>query len=220
MTIYILSQDHAETTKWLDDKSLDRQIKDIAQVLCNTHWMQKVDKNTFKIPLLFKNQEKCEWSRWVRECKANYLWMVDLGISLMHEYMYRKKPVVCGHYVVHAIIYRIHNNHEVIYWARDNTPDLPDHLLLTLPAKPANPTPIPPVMPKKYMITRPRQHWPVRTNMTAQLFPIMEIDVFESYRNYYKSKWHIAELAYLRDDKKQWSWTRREKPEFLKVEIL
>lgn len=78
MTIYILSEDPKETAQFLDDKSLDKMIRDISQVLCNVHYYigslklkpgtisLKNIKDEFNIPLNHKFIQRRLWVIWAR----------------------------------------------------------------------------------------------------------------------------------------------------------
>jgi hypothetical protein len=117
--IAILDNDPKKCAEMLDDKSLDRMIKDIAQVLCNAHYFLSegdYKKNyTAPLPLSAPNNKFIWiWSQWARECVANYKYLTELGIECNYEYQERFN--------------KLHNSNLVIHWAYDNVPDLPVHL--------------------------------------------------------------------------------------------
>lgn len=236
MTIYTLSQDHAETARWLDDRSLDKMIKDIAQVLCNVHWYifipdldvisaGKIPPNLFQvsnIPLRFgMTQSISRWSQWARECRANYLWLVNLLDHLLWEQIFRFKKLHDGKY------------HEIFKWARDNVPDLPERVKIKQYigagyfGEIATDITPPVVMPSKYHALTPYS----KPEDCGSSDGGLEIDVFESYRNYYESKlnkkiksckscygfgFNWASATYC--DSCYPFFTRRQKPEWLKLE--
>lgn len=191
MTIYILSQDHAETAKWLDDKSLDRQIKDISQVLCNVYrtWCDDTYQlftpeyqfNTDTIPLKrISNDQQFKWFVWARDCKKNYLWLVDLLYQCLIEYRLR----ISGHKM-----------YKVLCFARDNVPDLPEYFSGRI-------SELPLVMPKKHI-----GRIVMWTNNIA----------IELYRNYYQAKLESRFKNKHPCDVTNIKWTRRDIPLWLKL---
>lgn len=190
MTILILDNSPEEIAKALDDKSLDKMIKSIAQVLCNVHWLEngesiecslcryyavRMKKSTCnclsknKIPLP-STQVLYKWSQWARECVANYKWLVELGLACDWEFAYRSDFKLDKKY------------HDIIEWARDNVPELPKQIyqkddlgytVLMCGILGNEPTPFPLVMPKEYLCTTPIDE--------DYLF----LKVRESYRTYY-----------------------------------
>ena len=150
--IYILDQDLAKSAQALDDKSLDKQIKDIAQVLCNVHeeriakankiienakqggntelqrnmsfyLMEQLIKYDIDPPLKYKTNKKLLlWSKWARTCKANYLYLVEYGLVCVFEWEHRHDEKFDN------IGWRkqsINKHLKVLRWARNNVPDLP-----------------------------------------------------------------------------------------------
>ena len=188
----------------IDDKTLKKQIKAIAQVLCNVHHLEnecskKIDDN---IPLSRSKNYKniLKWSQWARECVANYNKLVEMGLASCAENDYRHKLKL-------KIEYKPHKMFSVILWARDNVPNL---IILdkwgtvTLNGRP---TPFPLVTPKKFRFRCPCGNCDIR-----------------SYRNYYRHKLqqkikklypNLKEKVYPRLAGIE--WTRREKPEWLKL---
>lgn len=118
--IYYLHEDAAECSKMLADTDLAKQIKAIAQALCDLHHAitlkQPVDKK-YHIPMLYKfsNEKIMEW---LVTCRANYLKLADMGIACCEEYCYRlnKNP---------GYSHKEHKLLDVIIWARNNVPSLP-----------------------------------------------------------------------------------------------
>jgi hypothetical protein len=245
MTIYILDENTAECAQMLDDESLKAMIKSIARVLCNVHYAQPCPesptptlvyiKNKFNIPLSLKYDEfQRRWSQWASECKANYLYLVNLLEALITEHGFRydadtdDKP--------NTNQYKFFDTYNKIYlWARDNVPDLPifygikdrdkankhvPHLLQKCGVydTPCG-TPFPLAIPKKYQI--------------GLIYKDNDVTI-ASYRNYYQAKLisNIAKHAkkLLKDGwdirlinqgydvcDPQLKWTRREIPDWIKI---
>lgn len=201
MTIYILHEDPKLCAEILDDKSLGKMIKDIAQALCNVHHLESdyindIDYFDDNIPLEYslhatKKRPLTDWSDWPRKCKANYLRLVALGSACAKELIHRFEniKVPCQKY------------RRVITWALDNIPDLP------LAVKYGNGnetryvlngdcTPVPLVMPKKYICGDGS-----RFNTSIE----------QSYRNWYQSKLRQKPGCFT-------TWTNRTQPEWLNLE--
>lgn len=248
MTIFILANDPKRRAEYLDDESLDKMIKDISQVLCNVHHDLLDEKENLinkrtdleiipsnfhwecmhkEIPLdsIFVSKNGLlEWSRWARECLANYNYLVGLGLLCLFEYRY----------VRHGGI-KQHKFHHVINFARDNVPDLPVGVCTiengNLKKTPDTVgeyeaifglgiiTPLPLVMPKKY----------IKADLSNQLNNTIPGEVFNgtilAYRNYYQGK--LKQKQCMKHDACIYAqqkcclrtkpyWTSREKPEWLK----
>lgn len=171
MTIYILDQDPTLSAQYLDDKSLDKQIKDIAQVLYIVHGRIK-----------FISAGIDTWSKWTSQCKANYLWMVRYGIECTNEFSYRFKKYAVFDLGNEKVKYpydgSYHKYHNIIMWARDNMPELPrihadGAICADRECKEDCPaTPFPLLMPKRYIDF-------VSSNMNHAI---------PSYRTYYQAK--------------------------------
>ncbi len=115
MTIYILDNDPVKCASYLDDKSLDRQIKSIAQVLCNVHHYQSFFKGNGDyangVPLISSDKQDLQkWSHWARECPENYGYLCELGTACCNEWQYRFST--------------LHKNEKVIHWAIENSPEI------------------------------------------------------------------------------------------------
>jgi hypothetical protein len=205
MTIYILDEDPKKTAEYLDDKSLNRMIKDIAQVLCSVHYdlqMVGLEKNS-KIPIDVSRdytQYTAQWTLWSTECKANYQYLVDIGINLINEYNFRFSLI-------------FHKYADIIEWGRDNVPNLPYKCRCkTAPICMSNeceeyPTELPLVMPKKYIATQ------------ANLIEHKLLDGYViSYRKYYQNnlKCHFKRY-HCTEREMTWAWTNREKPEWINL---
>ncbi len=208
MGIYILDTNSQKIAEYLDDRSLERMIKDIAQVLCNVHWETKpclnCDKgneycectcmDNDKAPL--KYTKECEWSHWARESKANYEWLVGLLLRLKFEYQYRFN--------------KAHPMLNMISWARDNVPDLPEYEIeqvgydsygeTVTETRELYSTPFPLVMPKRHITIR---------SISRQGTPDYPEHIIESYRNYYQAKLKAPISFY--------KWTNQQKPDWINL---
>lgn len=96
MTIYIVYNDTTECANALDDKSLEKMIKEIAQTLCTVHYVFlhfHKEVNDYKIPLTYKlnkpNYSFFRWVNWAHECVANYHFLAKLGTQYAKELIYR-----------------------------------------------------------------------------------------------------------------------------------
>jgi hypothetical protein len=177
MTIYPLPPQE------LDDKTLSRQIKNIAQALCNVHWLQLdcdiakgIDINYICIPLDENNRDNL-FTQWASTCLAKYLKLVEMGMDACNEWIFR--------FINKGKVYNPHKLQSVIEWARDNVPELPcnqtdyslpsDSFIYDVYQIPGYTTPFPLVMPDKYK-NRPFEKY-------SKEYPIIE-----SYRNYYRAR--------------------------------
>jgi hypothetical protein len=88
-------------------------ILETTQLLSNAHWTSG-SEGPYR--LTHKNHP-C--SIWVRNSLANYLWLVDLGLALSHEYTYRYE--------------KVHKCEIKLNWLKENKPKL-SNLGLTKPA--------------------------------------------------------------------------------------
>lgn len=194
--IYILDTNLAKCAQMLDDKSLDKMIKNIAQILCNVHYRQSVDSETYiNIPLKPGKAEgwefTCKWTKWGSECKANYEYLHKLGWQCLKEKVHR---FGCDR--------EWENYRNIVLWAQDNVPDLPLYKKLL---SNSSHTPFPLVMPKKYQTFYKNAH---------EDFPNQNWHIV-AFRDYYKEKLN----RYRKGDLKISTWTRQEIPYFIK-EIL
>jgi hypothetical protein len=174
MTIYILDNDPVKCALALDDKSLDKMIRSIAQVLCNVHWLIDSDETEYNREYPYTKNVSwpiewasfadcdCKWTHWIAECVANYNYLVTLGISCDWELAHRNNFKLSKKY------------HDIFEWARDNTPSLSECACKKY-GKMCECKVIPPiVMPKKYI----KYAYNDDINETC----------ISSYRNYYQSK--------------------------------
>lgn len=241
--IYILDNDPKNIAKYLDDKSLDRMIKDIAQVLCNVHcsFIAENDSsykfNIQQIMDIFKLKDYYiktsiklydKWSQWSRERKNNYLYLIEIGFSLYTESVFR-----------FGITKFNAKYRDIIRWCYDNVPDLPEcphgfcshskgndgedaygavnwenKVFIYCKEKYESITQFPLITPKRYIVD------------TDSLDFALIKHVIESYRNYYRIKLkqkpcrkHDA-CIYADEDKRFKKipvWTKRSKPEWLIV---
>jgi len=218
VTIYILDNDLKKIAEALDDKSLNKMIKNIAQVLCNVHhkigmdWLRTFDtdnkwENTQKfrsIPLTktFLDAPGA-WEDWARECKANYLYLGEFGRELIKEFNFR--------YDIPMLKKQECNNFYAIHWVSHNVPNLPyyfetehtkEHWTFIISdgsVKDDIKTPFPLIMPKKYILDG---------------FDPDDFDkegdgqslTIQSYRNYYRANKLKQNIQ---------KWTRRQKPDWL-----
>lgn len=231
MTIYILDNDPAICAEYLDDKSLNRMIKYIAQVLCNVHWMQPIDSLNQNIPLMPKKNNECKWTQWAKEYKANYNYLVFLGLQLCCEYDYRffkvKESKKIGD---HNLIFGYgHKYYNIIDWCEENIPDLPtrDHEIGCGCSEcdngfRKNITPLPLVMPKKYQMGTIEISTTNQTiNDSHNRWSIL------AYRNYYQYKYakswqghHCVSMSgesYYAEGKSNFKWTKRQPPEWINI---
>jgi len=225
VTIYILDNDPELCAQYLDERSLTSCIKDIAQVLCEVHRYQYrvYDKRLDLIPLkhIFSRKDIKNWTKWARQCRANYMYLVYLGLACAEEWNYRfSKPIElhepCNH--------KVHKFIPIISWARDNVPDLPiamadQHNNYDLNIGVTTPPPL--VMPNKYLIQDDK--------LLCEMFGVSRnYDLVLSYQNYYQEKLRQQKWKYYskRDSSGEMQhyrsklepvWTRRNKPEWLEI---
>jgi hypothetical protein len=201
MTIYILDNDIENIPKYLDDKSLARMIKDIAQTLCNSHYSPApfglFKRPSYELPLKFKRiSYYSEWYYWTRKSQANYLYVLKLGFECLDEFYIRMRD--------DADIYLRKDKYEnAIFWARDNIPELSEHEqhFQDIPEYPID------VIPKNYQIKR--------LNISLKgYYP--KISIIESYREWYKSKCILKNNSFVdKRTKKELKWTNRTPPKWL-----
>lgn len=197
MLIYILGS-QKETAQALDDKSLEKMIKALAQVLCGCH--QAIPEYW-----AFKNTKiHLKWISWACECLANYEYLLMLLDDLLKEYNFR----FLDNYTVDTIFNRLFN---IFLFLRDNAPDLPNYLLTCYPPKLPSHTAFPLVMPNKYRVKE----------MEIIEGGVREVSdqhdaVIESYRNYYSATLY-KNLKRQHEPKIAPSWTRREKPKWINL---
>lgn len=204
MTIYILDKDPIKCAQYLDDNSLDKMIKKIARALCNVHHILNERKELeidheklLSIPLSYTKyksfESNAQWIEWSRKCKANYLKLVELGSFCCAEINYRFTS-----FSIHSqqTFFWIHKMEKIIEWADNNVPDLKyDSGYFG-----RNKIVFPIGMPKKY---------------------IADIDIIQSYRNFYQSKLKQRAIKYQKSPihtKSDIKWTRCKKPSWINLE--
>lgn len=201
-----------------DDKTLKKQIKAIAQVLCNVHHKfvikkyENMDVQEFfqscgveaplkdhrKIPLAFCADKFREYSQWASTCRANYLKLVDMGMACCEEYKYRLSEPLINMYGDAGKI-KHYKLQPVIEWARDNVPNLTNYVGVKAGDKLGNFT-----VPRSGKGYSPSHSTPFPLVMPQLYYcytiPKKEIegksfelelrwlDIEESYRNYYCAK--------------------------------
>jgi hypothetical protein len=215
--IYIIDSDPTKCAQALDDKSLNVMIRDIAQVLCNVHYIYEAYDMLYdvsKVPLKVKTKTilaEDQWSQWARECVANYKYLVELGLALCVEFSRRSDRLADSK--DGDADFDIHPLNKTIRWARDNVPDLPipigSMVIDTNNVAHTIRTPFPLVMPKKYILSIPYNNG--KEVMAHIDNGTTEWDTVSSYRNYYQAKLTIR-MAKV-DNKIV--WTNREKPQWI-----
>jgi hypothetical protein len=210
----------------LDDVSLDKQIKAIAQVLVRVVYFITKNANTPLNPFKKMGKQEEIYFHWARSSRANYLKLVGMGVECSKERNYRKGAIVKD---PKSPIYKLMN---VILWARDNIPELLDITEVdqcvalytgdgtVIPERSDEATAFPLCVPDNYNL--------VKKNKKDLYSHYIEILIDESYRNYYRAKIHKkisdldsseteAEITLARKLQiKGIKWTRREIPGFLK----
>lgn len=219
MTIFILGTPE-ETAKALDDKALGKMVSACAQVLCNAQCELTLFDGGYSMdwknkPPLGGKDINSEWSKWARECRANYLELVEYASACCVEYIYRTLEWP-------NVIAKEHKHQAVITWCADNVPDLPLFqpglsaeltVSWTLNELSKLPMPFPLVMPDKY-----------------KFIQNSEPELIESYRAYYKAKLRkrlekcsstfgtpneISGGCKEKNNQVEIKWTRRQKSEWL-----
>lgn len=202
--IYLLDENPAENAKMLDDKTLSRQIRGIAQYLCNAHYLkavftplqpnQRLDDLTKDIPLPLKNNNEGlsashdSYSKWAYECSVNYNKLVEMGLACFSEYR-------CRGLINKDEYNSIYEYENILEWTRDNVPDLPIYYGTVNEAL-ANPkehlenylnentnektTPFPVCVMDKYKV--------FKIGRDDEGWIEYDINIIESYRNYYRTK--------------------------------
>lgn len=206
-----------ETAKALVDKDLDKQIKTLAQVLCQIHY-QYIDYNAEtlghaqvlagQIPIydrtVFDNRRN-EYSDWGYKCLANYMLLVEIGLECGNEYTYRftQDKEVSAYSALTK--WKKHKLQPVIDWARDNVPSLPIEVkeysdVLKRDCYIPMPTPFPLCVRKEHI---KRDYHPAYPNLHNDDYK-SPINIIESYRNYYRSRFGDKIPAYTRREAPDW----------------
>lgn len=216
MTIFILHEDPTELAKMLDDHSLNEMIKYIAEVLCNVHRevsnVKVYDKFLDTIPLEFKykNENYNEWSKWARECKANYLWLARLLDECLNEHEHRFN---CTRKEKNNVTKLYDKYFDTMILANNNVPDLPEGQMLCTADFPTRNsinllTPFPMTVPKKYMYFN-RKKLNCNYDEKREIINSYRIFYREKIRKYYKKKPSCFESKI--------KWTNREMPDWINL---
>lgn len=96
MNIFVLDKDPSKAAIMLCDKHLIKMILETAQLLCSPHENAPYKRTHFNHPC----------SKWARESKENYEWLINHGLSLCSEYT--------------EYFGKVHKSESVIEWAKDN----------------------------------------------------------------------------------------------------
>ena len=171
----------------LDDATLSKQIKAIAETVCNVHDI-KADLDSEKIgyeiyrsivdviPLpKIGSWEKPNVESWAFECRANYLNLVNMGVEACKEWQERFS---CAFELSRGMSTRqlaCHKMDDVIRWARGNVPNAGIKYEEIGHGYREISTPFPLVMHYKYF-------------QYGDELGSTKFNVINSYRNYYRAK--------------------------------
>lgn len=209
MTILILDSDQIKIAEMLDDKHLDKMIKSIIQVLCNTHWINPLNlrDKSLRPPLQTESFYWNKWNEWSSRCIANYRYLVELGLELCREYAIRfsKNVIDLNTGYINSKNIKEHKYQKIIGWSRDNEPNLPDNSVTIIP-EPYNPHNCPDIHKWKKQIKTPFPF--VMPKKIQKIYPLLLVkylhdentnaQVIYWYRNYYK---HLIEKIESKDCK-------------------
>lgn len=219
MAIFILDTKLKESAEALDDKSLDSMIRVIAQVLCQIHFQyidyhapttDEASRMAADIPIQAANvfdKRRNAWANWGYESCANYKYLVEFGLECSDEWTWRRHSS-------QLLEPEFHKMHSIIEWTHDNMPNLPEFILADKGKNRCNlpivdkvyfkMTPLPLVMPKKYLYHSSCKE----KNEEEYLLKYAML----SYRRYYSH-------SLIKNRKVIPTWTRREKPEWLNLNL-
>lgn len=185
MIIYYLDDDAQKCAQYLSDDDLNKQIKAIAQVLCNAHYeltdtmfYGNVQAAIDDVPL---NHKQTKFDSWVNACRANYLKLLKMGLACINEHCYRFER--------HSAKYADEKYFNAIHFARDNVPPLRVHIyerdemgdtVIKTRLLGNQATPFPLILPGKY------KHNII--GCSCDDYKNCNIDTIESYRTYYRAK--------------------------------
>ncbi len=249
--IFLLDEDPIKNAQCLDDIALDKQIREIAQTLCNVHWFLEPDpfqkvRDKYHIPSGSHTDFNLPWNQWARNCHANYMQLVDMGLACCEEYKHRfsdveKKFVSQTNSYVLTGTWKKHKLQPVIAWARDHIPELPDNYkkdIVIVEINGIKQKVLSPTLKQEmtyFPINIPAKYWVV-----DDPFPVC--DLVASHRKYYQAKlkkglkrkikcpacWDEPEHLLFAGIKAKCpgyiekpitpTFTRREKPEWLNLE--
>lgn len=123
MNIFYLDKDPKKSVKYYVDRHISKMQLETAQILCtNLHYFGK------QAPYR-KTHVNHPSTIWARQSKANFKYLLNLGLEICKEYTFRYE--------------KIHKSQSVLEWIQNNIPEeLPDTPF-------TEPTP---AMPDKYII--------------------------------------------------------------------
>lgn len=181
MTIYILDKDREQSSRYLDDKSLEKQINSITRILCDVHYLEQASDYQGNIPLKFISfcGRDERWHEWVRSDKSNYIWLLEFGKISLSEIRQRWPSNRYNEFRFNKIV-------NVIIFLQENMPDLkcfsPDCTYSVTGMKCYEPLPL--ILPKKYY------HFESSKKEIEENSIVItgRLDRLQSYRNYYKAK--------------------------------
>lgn len=203
-----------ETARALSDNDLKKQIKAIAQALCDAYYIflserprdSEINLKNYisRIPLGAKHMA-CPYATWASKCLANYEELVKMGLACCEEYEYRffiGKLILNKNEIRKSGFYNDYNH--IIEFARDNVPELrgcreENKSACTPDCSPRycfwdnHTTPFPLLIPHKYkhLIDCPAWgHYISAGEGEVEYVPGGKVtfDLIESYRNYYRYK--------------------------------
>ena len=97
MQLFIPYQSYEQSAQALDDKRLNKQIIEAAQIASTAFWINNCQKAEFLTsplrtnPIYFPTHEHRLLCRWASENKENFLHVVHLGFACAIEYEFRFK---------------------------------------------------------------------------------------------------------------------------------
>lgn len=106
MNIFVFHKSPRDCARAHGDRHVVKMVLETAQILCTVNHL-KDNPAPYR-----KTHTKHPCVLWVLESRANYRWLIELGLSLAAEYTHRYD--------------RRHKSQDVIEWCRDHEPDLPD----------------------------------------------------------------------------------------------
>ena len=243
--IYILDEDTEKCAQFLDDKSLDKMIKTIAQTLYNVHYFPLAEQNEhYKISQLIKETGKMyskrskaikyqktaglmlddKWTQWALQCKANNRYLIRLGIDCCREYHCRYADK-CDMELYHCGAW--HKMRDVIDWDGVNTPNLQYYFETKSTKeywyfepsdnsiKESDKTPFPLLMPKKY-IPAISQDIPIEIRAYRNYYSFKLNKKMNDPNDFHDNAQDVKNVGCLHSIK----WTNREKPSWIVFEIL
>jgi len=108
MNIFVLDKNPKYAAQYHCDKHVCKLIIESGQMLCKAH----IHSGNSQVPYGGKGFMNHPCSVWVRSSINNYRWLIKMSLYLCKEYTHRYG--------------RIHKTQQVIEWARDNEPNIPN----------------------------------------------------------------------------------------------